>query len=91
MSPIRDVDRSVLADRDGVYGVEFVGTRVGWIDRGLAPIHDEIVVGVNLRDAGSDVAVADEVGSVRQPGNVRRARKVVRSASGHAPLSMREH
>ena len=88
---VHDEEPAVRADRDAVDGVPLVRARVLRILGRPAPVHDELVVGVELRDARPAVPVGDEVRPVGQPGDVRRAIEGVRAPSPDAELAVREH
>ena len=88
---IGDEEPPVAADPDAVHGPELVRTRLVRIDGRPSPVHQELSVAVEFRDARAGVPVGDEERAVRQPGDVGRPIEVVRAASGHTPLADRLH
>src|SRR5262245_2444632 len=70
-----------------MHRVELIGARILRVFRRLTPVHYELVVRIEFRNAGPAVAVGNEIGSVWQPGDVRRAIKRVRTTPSHAELS----
>src|SRR5688572_10777845 len=90
-APIDDEHLAIGADGHAMDRVEFVRPRVLRILRRAAPVHDEFVVRSVLGHASPAVAVADEVGAVRQPGDVGRPVECIGSASTHTQLSHAVH
>src|SRR5262244_3081748 len=86
MSAVDDEEPAVGANRDAVHRIPLVRSRVLRILGRLAPVHNEVVVGVVLDNTGAAVAVGDEVGPVGQPGNVRRPVERVGPATTYAEL-----
>ena len=91
VSTVDDEELAVGADRDAVDGVPLVGARVLRIGGRLSPVHDEFVVGAELRDARAAVAIADEVRPVGQPRNVGRPIERIRTAPSLSELAERVH
>src|SRR5688572_22013009 len=88
MTAVDDEQPLISADGDAVHGVELVRSRVLRILRRPAPVSDEVVLRVVLRDARAAVAVSDEVGAIGQPRDVRRPIERVRSAAAFAELTL---
>ena len=76
----------MLCTDQNSYGFGIVG-----IDRRPAPVHQELAVAIELRDARAGVAVGDEERAVGQPRDVGRPVEVVRAAPRHAAFAHRLH
>src|SRR5687768_13041704 len=67
---IHNEDTTIVANRDAVHGIPFIGTRVGGILRSFAPVQQELAVLIELCHALPAVAIADEESAVGEPRNI---------------------
>jgi hypothetical protein len=81
---IGHVDPALGINGDAVHGVEVARTRLLARFAPLPPFEQVLAIGVELDDAGVDVAVADEEVAVRQPRDVRRTAEL-RLIAGRLP------
>src|SRR5262249_53248462 len=91
VATIDDEQPSIIADLNTMNGIEFVWTWILGIFRRTAPVHQELAVLVELRDACTAVTIADKERSVGQPGDVRRPVKQLSSIAAALALRTQRH
>src|SRR5262245_47874250 len=91
VATIDDEQPPIIADLNTMNGIEFVWTRILGIFRRAAPVHQELAVLVELRDACAAVTIADKERSVGQPGNVRRPVKQFSCITAALALGTERH
>src|SRR5687767_15829291 len=91
MLTVGDEQSSIATDADAVYRPELARARTIGIDGRPAPVHQELAVAIEFRDAGAGVAVGDEEGAVGKPRDISRSIEVVRSSPGHTAFAHRLH
>src|SRR5262249_45175430 len=91
VTTIDDEQPPIIADLNTMNGIKFVWTRILGIFWRTAPIHQELAVLVELRDACAAVTIADKERSVGQPRDVCRPVKQLSCITAALALCTERH
>src|SRR5215510_2317200 len=91
VTTINDEQPPIIADLNAMNRIEFIWTWILRIFWSAAPVHQELAVFVELRDARTPVAIADEERSVGQPRDVCRPVKQLSCIAAALALCTERH